>query len=48
MKVKNLFGISDFGKFLAVPIILYVSSTAYKVIYNYKVLKRLKKIENKL
>lgn len=48
MKVKDIFGISGLGTFLAVPMILYLGSTACKMIYDYKVLNRLKKIEKKL
>ena len=48
MKVKDIFGINGLGTVIAIPLVLYASSTACKMIYDYKVLRYLKKIDKKL
>ena len=48
MKVKDIFSINGLGTIVTVPLILWVGSTACKMIYDYKVLKYLKKIDRKL
>lgn len=48
MKVKDIFVIKGLKTVIAVPIILYIGSTACKMIYDYKVLKYLKSINKKL
>ncbi len=48
MKVKDIFSINGLGTVIAVPLILYIGSTACKMIYDYKVLKYLKNINRKL